>query len=97
MNNSNLQVLRKHFSSLKLIARGDQLKALGPEEALEVFDKKWKELIHFLNEFNRLSESDVKNILQSNNPSLKADEALILYGESGKVIKARTANQLKMS
>jgi phosphate starvation-inducible protein PhoH and related proteins len=96
VNNSNLQVLRKHFSSLKLIARGDQLKALGPEEALEVFDKKWKELIHFLNEFNRLSESDVKNILQSNNPSLKADEALILYGESGKVIKARTANQLKM-
>lgn len=96
VNNSNLQVLRKHFSSLKLIARGDQLKVLGPEDELEAFDKKWKELIHFLNEFNRLSESDVKNILGSSNPSIKADEALILYGESGKIIKARTANQLRM-
>jgi phosphate starvation-inducible protein PhoH and related proteins len=96
VNNANLQVLRKHFTALKIIARGDQLKVLGPEEDLEKFDKKWKELIHFLNEFNRLSESDVRSLVNSNNNEIKSDASLLLYGNNGKVIKARTPNQQLM-
>ncbi|MEZ4721745.1 MAG: PhoH family protein [Flavobacteriales bacterium] len=95
-NNTNLQTIRKHFSGLKLIARGDQLKVLGPQEELMVFEAKWKELVNFLNEFNRLSESDVRNLLQSDNPDIKADSGVILYGNGGKVIKARTPNQVNM-
>jgi len=96
VNNANLQVLRKHFTALKIIARGDQIKVLGPEEDLELFDQKWKELVHFLNEYNRLSESDVRNLINSSNPEIKADASLLLYGNNGKVIKARTPNQQKM-
>ncbi|MEQ9186480.1 MAG: PhoH family protein [Cryomorphaceae bacterium] len=96
VNNANLQVLRKHFSALKLIARGDQVKVLGPEKELEKFEVKWKELIHFLNQYNRLDDSDVKNLLGSSNPEIKADDSVLLYGNNGKVIKARTPNQLKM-
>lgn len=61
-----------------------------------VFEAKWKELVNFLNEFNRLSESDVRNLLQSDNPDIKADNGVILYGNGGKVIKARTPNQVNM-
>lgn len=96
VNNANLQILRKHFSGLKIIARGDQLKVLGPEEELTQFDKKWKQMIHFLNEFNRLSESDVRNLVNSENNEIKAESGLLLYGNNGKVIKARTPNQQKM-
>lgn len=96
VNNANLQILRKHFSGLKIIARGDQLKVLGPEEELGQFDKKWKQMIHFLNEFNRLSESDVRNLVNSENNEIKAESGLLLYGNNGKVIKARTPNQQKM-
>jgi phosphate starvation-inducible protein PhoH and related proteins len=95
-NNSNLQVIRKHFKGLKLIARGNQLKALGPEEELERFDKKWKELISFLNEFNRLGSADVANILSADHVGVAGDASVIVYGNSGKVIKARTLNQQKM-
>jgi phosphate starvation-inducible PhoH-like protein len=96
VNNANLQILRKHFSGLKIIARGDQLKAMGPEEDLVQFDKKWKQMIHFLNEYNRLSESDVRNLVNSENNEIKAESGLLLYGNNGKVIKARTPNQQKM-
>ena len=96
VNNANLQVLRKHFSALKLIARGDQVKVLGPQKELEAFEAKWKELIGFLNQYNRLDDNDVKNLLRSENPEIKADDAVLLYGNNGKVIKARTPNQLKM-
>jgi phosphate starvation-inducible PhoH-like protein len=96
VNNANLQILRKHFSGLKIIARGDQLKAMGPEEDLVQFDKKWKQMIHFLNEYNRLSESDVRNLVNSENNEIKSESGLLLYGNNGKVIKARTPNQQKM-
>jgi len=96
VNNSNLQAIRKHFTSLKLIARGDQLKVLGPEEELIQFENKWKELIAHLNEFHRLSEVDVKNILKSEETSIGEDASVIVYGNSGKVIKARTVNQQRL-
>lgn len=96
VNNSNLQVLRKHFPNLKIIARGDQVKVLGTEEDLKAFEQKWKEVVSFLNEFNRLTAQDVKNLVQSNNPEIKAESGLLLYGNNGKVIKARTPNQVNM-
>jgi phosphate starvation-inducible protein PhoH and related proteins len=96
VNNANLQIIRKHFSSLKLVARGDQLKVLGTEEELSKFENKWKELVAFLNQYNRLDVSDVKNIINSDNPEIKGDSSVLLYGNNGKVIKARTPNQLKM-
>lgn len=96
VNNSNLQAIRKHFTALKLIARGDQLKVLGPEEELIQFENKWKELIAHLNEYHRLSESDVKNILKSEETSIGEDASVIVYGNSGKVIKARTVNQQRL-
>jgi len=96
VNNANLQILRKHFSALKLIARGDQLKVLGTEDELAAFESKWKELVAFLNQYNRLDVSDVKNIINSDNPEIKGDASVLLYGNNGKVIKARTPNQLQM-
>ncbi|MDB4104674.1 PhoH family protein, partial [Salibacteraceae bacterium] len=54
------------------------------------------ELVAFLNQYNRLDVSDVKNIINSDNPEIKGDSSVLLYGNNGKVIKARTPNQLKM-
>jgi phosphate starvation-inducible PhoH-like protein len=96
VNNANLTILRKHFSGLKIIARGDTFKVLGTEDELNAFEAKWKELLGFLNQYNRLDESDVKNLLQSEVADIQADASVLLYGTNGKVIKARTPNQLKM-
>jgi phosphate starvation-inducible PhoH-like protein len=96
VNNANLTILRKHFSGLKIIARGDTVKVLGTEDELNAFEAKWKELLGFLNQYNRLDESDVKNLLQSEVADIQADASVLLYGTNGKVIKARTPNQLKM-
>lgn len=95
-NNANLTVMRKHFSMLKIIARGDTVKVLGPELELQLFDDKWKEMVQFFNDYNRLNETDVRNLLNSANPEIKAEAGLLLYGNNGKVIKARTPNQQRM-
>ncbi|GAB4375828.1 MAG: PhoH family protein [Salibacteraceae bacterium] len=95
-NNANLQLLRDHFTDLKFIARGDQIKVLGKEADLKNFENKWKELIDFHNEYHRLGTNDVLNLLHSLNPDVDATESVILYGNGGKIIKARTPNQREL-
>jgi phosphate starvation-inducible PhoH-like protein len=94
--NANLSILRKHFSALKIIARGDQVKVLGPEKELKEFDEKWKLLINHLNEYQRLTDTDVRRVLDSSASLSKVDSSVLVYGNNGKQIKARTANQAKL-
>lgn len=95
-NNGNLSLLRKHFSNLKIIARGNLVKVLGPQEELEAFEAKWKECVDYLNKYNRLEQKDVKSLLISNDAQLTSELGVLVFGAEGKVIKARTPNQLKM-
>lgn len=95
-NNSNLQIIKQHFPQLKIIARGDTLKAIGPEPELQRFEKKWKELAQFQAKYNRLSDQDTVNLLSIGMPIVKDVDSVLLFGNDGKVIKARTPNQLKM-
>ena len=95
-NNANLQIIKQHFPQLKIIARGNQVKALGPEEELQRFEKKWKELAQFQARYNRLNDRDTINLLSVGEPSIKEADQILLYGNEGRVIKARTVNQMKM-
>ena len=43
-NNQHLELIKRFFPKIKLIARGDQLKAIGPAGELTRFEKKLEEL-----------------------------------------------------
>ncbi len=97
--NANLKAIRKHFPRLKLIARGDTLKVLGQTADIEKFDAFWADCIKHFDQYNSLVIKDVENMLlmDSNAPALDdTDKHIILFGNKGKIIKARTANQRKM-
>lgn len=96
---SNLELLRRHFSKLKIVSRGDTIKIIGDESEIEQFENKLNLLIDFYNKFNNLATADVKNILAEDEPkSLKEDlkKGILLYNVSGKPIRARTKNQKKL-
>lgn len=100
INNSNLNILEKFFPKLKIIARGDTIKAIGDDEELRLFGKKIKTLSEFIQKYHHLSESDVQNILTDElrneaDFSNGADD-VIVYGQAGLLVKARTPNQRKM-
>jgi len=97
--NSNVDILRKYYPKLKIVARGVTLKAFGEPEILDVFVKKVNELIAYYIRYNKLDENSIERILMSNGKQQKsskyADDVLV-HGVSGKLIKAQTANQRKM-
>lgn len=98
--NVNIEVLKKYFPKLKIVARGNKIKAFGEEEQLEEFDKRMTMLMTHFGKYNRLDENAIERVLtsESNSDLSSSDQGgeVIVHGIGGKIIKAQTANQRKL-
>jgi phosphate starvation-inducible PhoH-like protein len=99
-NNTNLEKIKSHFHKLKIIARGNEMKVLGESNEIEVFENKLEYIIEYVQEKNRLGADDIERILTAEDTSALReaanDEDLLIYGEHGKIIKAKTVNQKRL-
>lgn len=102
VNDANLELIKKQFPKLKIVARGDLIKAMGDEEELDTFEKRFSLLLLSYEKFGRITESDIVQIMQARDEEadmiIQAQQAedVLVYGRDGKIIKALTINQLKM-
>jgi len=97
--NSNVEILRKFYPKLKIVARGTSLKIYGEEEILNEFEKRLEMLIKYFNKYNKLDENSIESILLSNGKEHKSTKAagdVLVHGVNGRLIKAQTINQRKM-
>jgi phosphate starvation-inducible PhoH-like protein len=98
--NANIELLKKYFPKLKIVARGNKIKAYGDEDLLEEFDTRMMMLMKHFGKYNKLDENVIERILTSNSSedystSAKSGE-VIVHGVGGKLIKAQTVNQRKL-
>ncbi|MGQ1786689.1 MULTISPECIES: PhoH family protein [unclassified Saccharicrinis] len=94
VKNVKLELIRSKFPKLRIIARGDWLKAMGEEEEVAFFEEKVHLLLDHYNEYNVLSEHSIFEIIDSGTVGkTKEVDDVILYGINGKPIKGRTTNQ----
>ncbi|MEO5789792.1 PhoH family protein [Gelidibacter sp.] len=99
-HNVNIELLKKYFPKLKIVARGNKIKAYGDEDLLEEFDKRMTLLTEHFAKYNRLDENAIERVLTSESSedyatSEKSNE-VIVHGVGGKIIKPQTANQRKL-
>ncbi len=97
--NSNVAILKKLYPKLKIVARGNKLKAFGEPDILDEFEKKVQQLINYFNKYNKLDENSIERIILSNETTKKASkstEGVLVHGVSGKLIKPQSPNQQKM-
>ncbi|MDD4645863.1 MAG: PhoH family protein, partial [Bacteroidales bacterium] len=98
--NQHLQIIKQIFPKIKLIARGDQLKAIGEASEITRFEEQMEKLFDFVEKFNRLSPLEIEGILLDNgvaDNNEPGEEDIIIFGNNGKPIKARTAHQREMA
>lgn len=97
---TNIKQIKAHFPKLKIVARGNSIRAFGEEDQLKDFEKKIQQLINFCTKYNRLDVQSIDGILNSNGEDAqinqKNDKDIILHGVSGKVIRPQTKNQVKL-
>ena len=99
VNNSNLKYIKSFYPKLKITSRGNTLSITGEDEVIDLFEKKIDLLLKHLNKYDSLSENNIDNLMLDEGESLinteKASD-VILFGNGGTKIRARTVNQKKM-
>ncbi|PTQ96745.1 phosphate starvation-inducible protein PhoH [Mucilaginibacter yixingensis] len=106
-NNDHFEIIKKQYPKLKIVARGSDVKVLGEDHELTVFNEKFQQLVNHVDKFESLNTIDVERILGAKiQPATTMAEPasgdkssngeVIVFGPNGIMVKARTANQRRM-
>ena len=98
VNERKLKVISKYFPKLKLIARGQELKAVGDEDSIELFEHRFKQFHSYYNKYGNLPIKEVERLLLSatDEEEKAVDNSVLVYGPNGMLVRARTENQKKI-
>ena len=98
--NANIAKLRTYFPKIKIVARGNTLKAYGEDIILKEFSKRTDMLIAHFGKYNILNDEIIERILMAGEQDKEAltggTEVMILHGVGGRIIKAKTFNQIRL-
>ena len=97
-HNSNIELVKKSFPKIKIVARGDKLRIFGDPVNLGDFERGFKKLITYFHRYNKLDENSIEQLLTSKKESKnsKKSEKILVHGVGGRQIKALSVNQQKM-
>ena len=101
VNDTRLRKLENKFPTIKLVARGNTLKAMGADEALKMFQDLFAKLLQHHNKYNKITDDDFTYLAEVENETTSTElnsetNSVIVFGNSGLVVKARTPNQQKL-
>lgn len=96
--NSNIELVKKYFPKLKIVARGNQLKIFGESVLLDEFEKRFSMLTKYFHKYNKLDENSIERLLvdDAEFKESKKTKDVLLHGVNGRLIKAQTENQRKI-
>ncbi len=101
VNNLLYEKIKSFFPKLKIVARGDEIKVMGEASELQRFENALTLLINYHQKYQRLTEADVINIMNDTVSSRlnlpEGEDDVIVYGNNGRSIRARTVNQQRLA
>jgi phosphate starvation-inducible PhoH-like protein len=104
--NNYFSLLKRIFPLLKVSARGNEIKISGPEREIEMFEQKTELLQSLINTRSTLSDEELFRLLtdEKEKPQIPLDgngnevlpDNVLVFGPNGKIVRARTPNQIKL-
>ncbi|AII50330.1 PhoH family protein [Hymenobacter sp. APR13] len=100
-DNQNIRQLAAAFPGSKIISRGNEIKIQGQTLVISRINDILSALIEHYHQYGQISEKTVSQYLSSADEDqqdrvLAASPDVILFGDKGGVIKAKTANQQRL-
>ena len=100
-NNSKLNLFRKAFPDVVVTSRGNQIKFAGKKKETQGAKDKFEMMMRILREKHTLPVETIEDLLTGSHAFEPQEvgpdgDHVILYGRSGKPIKAKTRNQKKL-
>ncbi len=96
VNNTNISLIRNLFPKLRMAARGNVIKVIGEDNETAEFERKVKEIERYAATYNKLSEDVIIDIVKGEPPKAVNSDGVIIFGQTGRPIAPRNANQAKM-
>ena len=98
--NAHIDLIKKYYPKLKIVARGNRIAAYGDEEILETFDQQMTTLLEQFVKYNSIDENLIERILTSEKGAKfdldTTSDRVLVHGVNGRQIKAQTLNQKKI-
>lgn len=97
-NEKMLDFVRILFPKLKLIVRGEMLKAIGSQDDIDFFDGKFNSMLTYYDKFGHITENAIMQIMENggSTPEAETNDEILVHGRNGILVKARTPNQRKL-
>lgn len=100
VNEVKLSLIKTYFPKLKVVSRGDTLKAIGDDDEIKLFESKIALLIAHLLKYKQLTENNIERLMDETengeSQTLKHDDDILVFGNAGLIVKPKTANQRKL-
>ena len=96
VNNNNINLIRNLFPKLRVAARGNVIKVIGEESETLDFEEKIHQIEEYAVKYNKLTEDVIIDIVKGDAPKAIDAEGVIIFGQNGRPIAPRNANQAKM-
>ncbi len=101
INDLNIERIRSFFPKIRIVARGSSIKAIGDSEQIELFEQKMRLLLEFYHKYNRLTATDIEQLLSHKSNKIEEietniDSQVLVYGVNGKPIKPKTLHQKQL-
>lgn len=95
-----LELIREQYPALRIVARGSKIKVMGEERLIEQFVKRFDQFEAYYDKYGHVSKEVIRQCFGT--AGMAADERpaadgdVIVYGNNGNIIRARTANQRRL-
>lgn len=100
VNNSKINLIKELFPKIKITERGNSLFVQGEEKEIKAFEKKFALILDHYYQYNILTREIIQEILASGISSFEengtSEPDIIVFGNSGRPVRARTPNQRRL-
>lgn len=101
INNAKMNLIKTLFPKIKITGRGNTIYVQGEEKEIRNFEKKFTLILDHYSQFNVLDEETILQIMSTGISSIDekktGEKDIIVFGNNGKPVRARTPNQRKLT
>ena len=99
INNSKIDLIKRLFPKINIAARGNSLYIQGEPNEIKIFEKKFALILDHYYTYNVLTDEIIIELMNSGMSSMEdgsSEPDIIVFGNSGKPVRARTPNQRRL-
>jgi phosphate starvation-inducible PhoH-like protein len=99
INNSKIDLIKRLFPKISIAARGNSLFVQGEPNEIKAFEKKFALILDHYYQYNVLTDEIIIELMSSGFSAMDdaaGEPDIIVFGNNGKPVRARTPNQRRL-